>query len=195
MARKRHPTKADLLYQFKITFEHQTADLAANPDSRLRALAELHDYIQTAFGWDDGHLHQFEIDGEFYGPPGGDDFGFDEEVLDEGDFLLGALIPDPSRKTRLALRIRLRRQLAHEVLFEKCLPVDPKMKYPLCLDGKRACPPEDCGGPWGYGDLLEAIADPKHERHDELLEWLGDEFDPEAFDAEKATKEMRRVDE
>ena len=80
----------------------------------------------------------------------------------------------------------------HEVLFEGFPPSNPKVKYALCLEGERACPPEDCGGPWGYADYLAAIADPKHEQHEEMLEWRGP-FDPEAFDAKKATKEMRKV--
>jgi Plasmid pRiA4b ORF-3-like protein len=76
--------------------------------------------------------------------------------------------------------------------FEGFPPNDPKAKYPLCLEGERACPPEDCGGPWGYGDYLDAIADRQHERHEEKLEWRG-LFDPAAFDAKKATKEMKKV--
>jgi len=62
----------------------------------------------------------------------------------------------------------------------------------MCLEGERACPPEDCGGPWGYADYLAAIADPNHEQHVALLAWRGP-FDPEAFDAKKATKEMRKA--
>lgn len=193
MARKRRSTKSDLLYQFKITLVNIKPPIWRRIQIPDCTLAGLHDYIQAAFGWTDSHLHQFEIDGEFYGPPSGDDFGFDDDVLDEADFLLSALIPDPSQKTRWLYEYDFGDGWRHEILFEKCPTVDPKAKYPFCLDGKRACPPEDCGGPWGYGDFLKAIADPKHERHEELLEWLGDDFDPEAFDAETATKEMRRV--
>jgi hypothetical protein len=80
----------------------------------------------------------------------------------------------------------------HEILFEGFPPSDPKAKAPLCLEGERACPPEDCGGPPGYGNYLDAIADPQHEQHEEMLEWRGP-FDPSTFDAKKATKEMRKV--
>lgn len=82
--------------------------------------------------------------------------------------------------------------LEHEVLFEGSPLVDPKAKYPLCLEGERACPPEDCGGVWGYGDFLEAIRNPKHEEHESMLEWIGGRFDPEEFDAKEATKAMRK---
>lgn len=79
----------------------------------------------------------------------------------------------------------------HEVLFEGCPAVDPKASYPLCLEGARACLPEDVGGVWGYADFVEALADPKHEQHDEFVEWAG-RFMGEAFDAKKATKAMRK---
>ena len=69
---------------------------------------------------------------------------------------------------------------------------DPKAKYPLCLEGERACPQEDCGGIWSYPDFLEAIENPDNERHEELLEWVGGRFDPEKFDPAKATKAMRK---
>lgn len=71
----------------------------------------------------------------------------------------------------------------HRVLVEKVLPADPTMTYPACVGGKRACPPEDCGGVWGYREFLTAISDPKHPDHEAMLEWVGGEFDPEAFDA------------
>jgi Plasmid pRiA4b ORF-3-like protein len=80
----------------------------------------------------------------------------------------------------------------HEVLFEGFPPVDPKAKCPLCVEGARACPPEDCGGPWGFVGNLAAIADPKHEQHKEMLKWRRP-FVSEAFDAKKAAREMRRV--
>ncbi|MBF0556279.1 MAG: plasmid pRiA4b ORF-3 family protein, partial [Nitrospirae bacterium] len=72
----------------------------------------------------------------------------------------------------------------HVILLEKILPRDDiSIKYPICIDGKRACPPEDCGGAWGYEELLEAIADPNHKEHAEMLEWVGEDFVPEEFEA------------
>jgi hypothetical protein len=78
----------------------------------------------------------------------------------------------------------------HEILFEGCPPAE-KAKYPICLEGERACPPEDVGGIWGYQEFLAAIADPKHEQHRELRRW-GGKFSPEQFDAEKASKAMKK---
>jgi len=68
--------------------------------------------------------------------------------------------------------------------LDKMVPGGAGVKYPRCLSGERACPPEDCGGPWGYGDFLEAIQNPRHKQHRELLERVGGEFDPEAVNEE-----------
>jgi hypothetical protein len=68
------------------------------------------------------------------------------------------------------------------VVVEKVFPAERGTRYPSCIGGRRACPPEDCGGPWGYIDFLEAVKDPAHEEHESMLEWVGGEFDPTAFD-------------
>ena len=73
----------------------------------------------------------------------------------------------------------------HQIELEEILPRDKNIKYPICIDGKRACPPEDCGGVWGYEDFLRILNDPADERHEEMLEWIGGEFDPEHFDAKE----------
>ena len=78
----------------------------------------------------------------------------------------------------------------HEVLFEGCAEAEPDREYPVCVAGKRACPPEDVGGVWGYADFLEAIGNKKNPQHDEMLEWVGDDFDPDKFDPGAATKSM-----
>jgi len=188
--RKTAPKKGDLLYQFKITL----LDIKPTIWRRIQvadcSLTELHEDIQRAFGWWNYHLHQFEIDGERYSQPApdGEDFGID--FKDESNVLLSKLIPKSGRKSRWIYEYDFGDGWRHEILFEGFPPTDSKAKYPLCVEGERACPPEDCGGPWGYVEYLAAIADPKHEQHRELREWRGP-FDPEAFDAKKATKEMR----
>jgi hypothetical protein len=78
----------------------------------------------------------------------------------------------------------------HLIQVEKVLPPGPKAHYPICLAGKRACPPEDCGGAGGYMNLLEAIADPQHEDHDMMIDWLGDDFDPEEFSVEEVNERL-----
>ena len=75
----------------------------------------------------------------------------------------------------------------HSLVLEKRLPIDPAMTYPVCTDGQFACPPEDCGGIPGFYDLVEALSDPTHERHEEMLDWIG-EFDPRTFSVETVNR-------
>jgi len=80
-----------------------------------------------------------------------------------------------------------------ELLVEQILPLDEGKRYPVCLTGKRACPPEDCGGVWGYARFLDALHDPEHPEHEEMLEWRGDAFDPEVFALDEVNVELQRL--
>lgn len=190
--RKTAPKNGDLIYQFKITL----LDIKPAIWRRIQVPdctpADLHEYIQAAFGWWNYHMHQFDIDGERYGPPAPEDMDFGLEMIDETGVTLGTMIPKSGRKSRWIYEYDFGDGWRHEILFEGFPPADAKAKYPQCVEGARACPPEDSGGPWGYADYLAAVADPQHERHEELLEWRGP-FDPEAFDSKKATREMRKA--
>jgi hypothetical protein len=79
----------------------------------------------------------------------------------------------------------------HEVKVEKVLPPDAEQQLPMCIKGKRACPPEDIGGVWGYYEFLEAIKDPDHPDHEMYTEWRGDDFDPEAFDLDMVNSRLK----
>lgn len=81
----------------------------------------------------------------------------------------------------------------HTILIEKMVPAEAGVQYPRCVAGERACPPEDCGGPWGYPEFVEAVQNSRNKRHRELLEWVGGEFDPEAFDQEAVNEELQEV--
>jgi hypothetical protein len=98
----------------------------------------------------------------------------------------------PERRTKFVYEYDFGDSWYHEVLFEGYPPLEKDTKYPRCLEGERACPPEDVGGIRGYASFLETISDPQHENHDELLRWCGGKFLPEEFDAAKATKAMKR---
>ena len=113
-------------------------------------------------------------------------------MLDETEVQINALVPRSGRRCRWIYEYDFGDCWRHEILFEGFRAGDPKTTYPTCVKGARACPPEDCGGPWGYARYLDALSDPQHEAHAELLEWWGP-FDPEAFDAEQATQAMRRT--
>src|SRR5215469_10291530 len=134
-------------------------------------LGNLHDAIQAAMGWEDCHLHIFDIDGRRYG----DRLAVDN-VADERQLTLLK-----SGVARFGYTYDFGDNWEHAVLIEKAVPAEAGKSYPACVAGKRSCPPEDCGGIWGYQELLEITADPTHPEHAERIEWLGDEFEPEDF--------------
>jgi hypothetical protein len=190
--RRRPVAKPDLLFQFKITLIDIKPAIWRRIQVQDCTLADLHSHIQAAFGWWNYHLHLFEIDGLRYGPPPEDDFDDGLEMEDDTRVMLSTLLPKSGKRTRWMYEYDFGDGWRHEILFEGYPPLDPKAKYPLCLEGERACPPEDCGGHPGFAEYLAAIADPKDEQHKEMLAWRGP-FDPLAFDPKKATREMRKV--
>ena len=133
-------TKTELLFQFKITL----LDIQPAIWRRIQipdcTLVDLHEYIQAAFGWENYHLHQFEIDGVQYRQPVPDGDDFDADFEDETDVLLSKLLPKSKKKVRWLYEYDFGDGWRHEVLFEGFPPLDPKTKPPVCLEGERACP-------------------------------------------------------
>ena len=119
------------------------------------------------------HLHAFEADGELYEIPVGESFGF-RRLRDERKARLGEVLP--AVKSKIRWDYDFGDGWEHDVVVEAIEPARADLTYPVCLAGKRACPPEDCGGPWGYSNLLAALSDPTHEEHEELAEWVGEEI-------------------
>jgi len=144
------------------------------------SLRKLHDILQVALGWTDSHLYLFEFQGQTYGVPDPDfanDMRSDARVpLDQ------ALVRE---KDAMIYEYDFGDGWRHKIVLEKIVHPTPETRVPLCIAGARACPPEDCGGIWGYANLLEAIADPSHPERAAMLEWLGDEFDPAHFSVEE----------
>ena len=142
-------------------------------------LDRLHDVIQTAMGWTDTHLHVFSTVAGDYGVPD-PELGFGNERSAR----LAQFLRQPGDRINYAYDFG--DGWEHDIVLERRLNPDPGERIPTCLAGKGACPPEDCGGPWGYADLKEALADPRHEDHEDMLEWLGlgsaEDFDPAACD-------------
>jgi len=142
-------------------------------------LQQLHTIIQVAFGWEDYHIWVFETPWERYGMT-----DRELEIRSAAAKRLGQVAPRPGDKLRYTYDFG--DDWEHDIVVQAVSDAEPAIAYPRCLAGRRACPPEDCGGIWGYGYLLEILADPAHEEHKERLEWLGldsaDEFDPAAFD-------------
>jgi hypothetical protein len=150
-------------------------------------LDRVHRVIQVSMGWQDCHLHSFEVDGEQYGVPDPDG---DLLLLDEMDYRLD----DVARAgTRLRYTYDFGDWWEHEVLVEEVTAAEPQERYPICLAGEHACPPEDVGGPEGYAEFLAAIADPAHPRHLAMWDWAGRPFDSSEFDANRVTTLLRRL--
>ena len=185
MARKSAP-----IYQIKVTLDD------THPPIWRRILVpgnftllKIHYILQTVMGWTNSHLHMFTIHGELYGDPADDEYG-EFGTRDEKKFKLSKLIPEAGK--RFSYEYDFGDSWEHTLLVEKILPPEKGQHYPVCIKGKRACPPEDVGGVWGYKGFLEAIADPNHPEHDEYLEWAGDDFDPHAFDLEEINHALRQ---
>jgi hypothetical protein len=151
-------------------------------------LAKLHQVLQVAMGWTDSHLHQFVIGGKSYGEPDPD---YGDEMAHEQRYKLSQVAK--GEKAKLRYEYDFGDSWQHQLLVEKVLQPEADVHYPRCVTGKRNCPPEDCGGVWGYAEFLEAIRNSDHPEHRNMLEWVGDEFDPEAFDLEEINRELKQI--
>ncbi|MFT5043620.1 MAG: hypothetical protein ACI8UP_000583 [Porticoccaceae bacterium] len=173
------PTTLKHTYKLRITLSHIEPKIWRSvlvPSSIT--LDKLHTILQIVMGWMDTHLHMFVHNGKSYGIPD----EFDElDTQNEKSVRISNLL---SKEGDIVVyEYDFGDGWMHEVLLEKIQPFDTTRGLPACLDGERSCPPEDCGGAWGYQNLLEVITDPGHPEFDEMSEWLGDEFSAEYFDA------------
>ena len=148
-------------------------------------LAALHHVIQIAMGWTDSHLHEFGIGGVRYGMPDPDS-PFDDEVVPEERARLGKCLG--SLKS-LRYTYDFGDDWLHSIKVEKSLPSDD-LPVPRCTGGANACPPEDVGGPFGYEQFREALADPSHPEHEDMLEWYGDGFDAAELDLDEINRRL-----
>jgi len=150
-------------------------------------LAQLHEVLQIAMGWDDSHMHEFRAGHRRFGQPEpADPFRRSPRVESERTARISAVLGEPGAKMIYAYDFG--DGWEHSIALEKLLPVDPNITYPACTDGQLACPPEDCGGIPGYYFLLEATRDPNDERHEEMLDWVGNDFDPQAFSIDEVNR-------
>ena len=151
------------------------------------SLLRLHKVLQRAMGWTNSHLHLFEIDGKPYGEG---DFEWDFEVKDYRGMRLDKIFTEG--RTSLLYEYDLGDSWRHDITLLGTVEGEVEEKLG-CIDGARACPPEDCGGVSGYYHLLEALSDSEHEDHDMLMEWVGGKFDPEAFDVEAIDRALKHL--
>jgi hypothetical protein len=176
--------KSDHVLQFKVTLKE------IKPPIWRRILVpsdfsfwDLHVAIQDAMGWSDYHLHEFWFSNLRL--PGELRIGIPDPDLDEEDVIPGWKLPVVAAFTLANRKAGYAYDFGdgweHSVDLEKVFPRDKGSVLPSCIGGRRACPPEDCGGVDGYEQLLEITADPEDDRYEEMVEWLGGPFDPESF--------------
>lgn len=149
-------------------------------------LDRLHQVLQVAMGWENAHQHEYIVgtlrNGRRFGtqaPPSL--FGFDgPRTQSEKRFTLQQIAP--TKGSKFLYWYDFGDDWHHEIAVKNVGVLQADFETPHCIDGAGACPPEDCGGQPGYANLLEALSDPNHEDHEELLDWIGGKFDPAAFD-------------
>jgi hypothetical protein len=177
MQKKKVVKKAKTIYALKITLRYCKPQIWRRVfvDANTK-LPDLHKIIQTVMGWTNTHLHEFRIYNDVYCEP-------DEEIYHEYFDYTKVRLSDLVRRTgfKFYYDYDFGDGWEHEIKIEKIFTYDGDLKFPVCIDGKRRCPPEDCGGPWGYNDILKIIKDPEHKEYEEWMTWLGDYFDPDEF--------------
>jgi hypothetical protein len=154
-------------------------------------LDRLHIVFQAALGWTNSHLHSFGIGETEYSMPYEEGDLEELTMEDEQKVRLNDLVTEV--KAHFGYDYDFGDSWQHLVTVEKILSADPDVRYPVCLAGNRSCPPEDCGGVWGYAELLKVFKNPKHPEYKDMKEWVGRRFDPEAFDLERINKELVRL--
>jgi hypothetical protein len=143
--------------------------------------------IETVFGWSGDHMAELEIKGCTYG----DEDGWVGTASEDVPPVLRQIVPRV--RTKFTYRYDFGDDWKHLIEVEKIAPAEPGVRYPRCTDGARAHPIEDCGGPWGFADLVEAVGDPKHERYGDLVEWGLKKWNPAVFSLERVNRDLARV--
>ncbi|MDA3905783.1 MAG: plasmid pRiA4b ORF-3 family protein [Bacteroidales bacterium] len=184
-------------YQIKISLKNSKPNIWRRiVISSDTSLEDFHKIIQTTMGWTNSHLHQFIKGKTYYLVPLDDDndfFGFVETIdyIEEKIIVSDLLVKE---KDKIVYEYDFGDGWMHDILLEKILVKDPKLMIPVCLKGKMCCPPEDCGGIWGYYQLLDIIQNPKHSEYEEMIEWLDEDFEPEYFDKEYINELLQEED-
>ena len=182
------------VYQFKITL------LDVEPPVWRRfqvdnfiTLSRFSAILIAVMGWSNSHLHDLRIGGKKYGMPAGEPDEYSKGLIDEKKKKLRDFAEEDLRKFEFAYDFG--DGWRHEVELEKVSNYSYKGIKPKCIDGARNCPPDDCGGPHGYENFLEAIRDPEHPEHENMLRWIGGKFDPEAFSLRSVNRALSKVHE
>jgi hypothetical protein len=174
------------IYQLRISLSGSDPEIwrrvLVSGDTTLGAL---HYIIQDLMGWDNDHLHEFITKDARYADP--------ESALEgsksEGRLHLYQVAP--RARSAFVYVYDFGDDWHHKIKLEKIMDRDERFSgQPFCVEGERACPPEDCGGLWGYYDKLEVIKNRKHPDYEDVVDWLGEDFDPDAFDVNEVNKRL-----
>ncbi len=180
------------VYQFKITLLDVEPPIwrrvQVDNFMTLRRFAAI---LLAVMGWNNSHLHQFEIGGKKYGMPDPDGLHDSKDFTDEKKKKLRDFSQDDLKK--FTFLYDFGDGWKHAVELEEVLEFNYKGIQPKCIDGARNCPPDDCGGTHGYENFLEAIRDPKHLEHEDMRRWIGGKFDPEKFSVRSANRTLLDV--
>jgi len=177
-----------LLYELKVEIkEIEPAIWRVLQVPSSTSLLKFHRILQRAMGWTNSHLHLFEVDGKRYGKPSTE---WDIEILDSRKMTLEKIFS--GGRTSFLYEYDLGDSWMHEITLLGTVEGEGGEKLG-CTAGARACPPEDCGSTPGYYELLVALSDPDHEEHDAMLEWVGGNFDPNAFDVAAVDRALKRL--
>ena len=183
-------------YQIKITLQGSKPSIWRRVviPSDL-SLPDFHKVIQTTMGWTNSHLHQFVKNRTYYSPKMEDESLWDEEDDDDLDYSKYK-VSDLLRKTKDKVKYEydFGDDWVHVIVLEKIIDESMDINDVTCLAGENSCPPEDCGGLWGYYNMLEILKDTDHEEYEEYIDWLGDEFDPTYFDIEEVNEMLGSED-
>jgi hypothetical protein len=180
---------ADTIARLKITLDDVKPTVMRRIEVPFDILLErLHLTIQAAFGWTNSHLYEIRAGSVGWSTPY-PDADWANEFLDARKARLGDVLEDVGMK-KLRYLYDFGDGWEHSIKIERLTDPDPGVRYPRLIEISGRCPPEDVGGPWGYAEFLEAIGNPDHERHAELTEWIGDDFDPNVVDTESLIDEV-----
>jgi hypothetical protein len=177
------------IYQIQIVLKHYKPKIWRRilVDSDI-LLVDFHRIIQTTMGWTNSHIHMFTKGLDIYAPEEFEiDFAKNSRVI-----RLDQLLQD--EKSMIEYEYDLGDNWRHTIILKKILPPNSKRRTPKCTAGKRSCPPEDCGGVWGYANMLKILKQPDHEEYESYIEWLGEDFDPENFDKDEINRLLMTKD-
>ncbi len=185
------PVASATVYQLKVTLKGIRPPIWRRLLVRGDATLEhLHATIQVAMGWQNCHLHDFQIDGLRYAPASDDDWLDFEESEHESEVMLHEIAEEGDK---FLYTYDYGDGWEHTIQVEKVLPEDEDTPTTRCIKGRRACPPEDCGGPHGYEHLLNILSDPNHPDHAHMSEWAPSDFDPDKLDIPSINAQLKRI--